>query len=277
MGIKINNVSINNLEDLKDYNVTLQELKESLSGVYKMNGKRLPGCNQVKETCTEVLSGAVTICDFNGTVTIYDEGFVVFRYHNNKSNRLSSTVFNLYNYKFNYLMNNGQHRRFLSIPLDELDTKSAYECITKILENRIEYNLMSIQEYREKNTDYSYHSTEDGFMDTNRTGSTIQNNHHRKKSNKIRIDDNFMTLFHEQIAQLNPAHKEVLGLIAEHNSQKQVSKILGITEASVTERKLRAIHIVESLWNQAHPEMPVPVQDISKYQKKGKGNLSISQ
>ena len=82
-------------------------------------------------------------------------------------------------------------------------------------------------------------------------------------------------MFQEQIAQPNPAQREVLELISEHNRQKQVAKILGITEASVTERKLRAIHNVLNQYNKAHPEKPVPTQDISKYQKKGKGNISI--
>lgn len=275
MGIKINNVTINHLEDLRMYNVTLQEFKEGLRNDYKIKGNRLPGCNQVKETCTEVLSDKMTISDFDGTITIYDEGFVVFRYYNNENKRHYSTLFNLSNYKFNYLINTGRRRKLLSIPIDELDSKPAYECIIMILENRIEYNLMSIQEYREKNTDYSYHSTEDGIMDNNRTGSTRRTNPHRRKSNRLKIDDNFMTMFQEQIAQPNPAQREVLELISEHNRQKQVAKILGITEASVTERKLRAIHNVLNQYNKAHPEKPVPTQDISKYQKKGKGNISI--
>ena len=85
--------------------------------------------------------------------------------------------------------------------------------------------------------------------------------------------------FYSEFDNLSEKQQQVISMLLENSNatQKELAARIGISEASLTELKKKAFNCLQMSWNKKYPNETVPVQDISKYQKKNqKGKWDIN-
>ncbi|WP_026669314.1 helix-turn-helix transcriptional regulator [Butyrivibrio sp. AE3006] len=270
MSINVKGVTINQLTDLEQCQITLAEFAKSL---HPVKLKHI-GCNQLQASCTKVLSDQLSVLDYSGTVTVYDEGYITYRFVNQKTKRRNSAVIDLFNGKMTFPNLSTQKEISMKSLLSDYGHMNSYDVVLMLLENRVENNISSQQKSKEVvNNNYEFFRRDNGIVKEEfeagyhkdyLTYIIEQADQQEAKSTKQEI----RRFFFSEIKNLSDAQKSVIKLMLEGYDQKEIARLIGKVPASVSESKLRAFHKLQLEWNRTHPNNSVPVIDISKYQKK---------
>lgn len=229
--------------------------------------KRFKGYKKIDNTCNKVLSEPIIINGINGVITIYAEGYVVFRYYDSDTCKDYYTVLDLLYDK--HTDNSVVSSRPFTVNISAYNSIDAYSVIITEIENNIEYNTMRRDQYRNatsyrddllNNYDYdydydnSYYNDGDNLYTGNPIDTVIS-----ETTEPDNTRQEIKAFFYQKMSSLTPMQSKVLKLLLKGYSQKEIAKELGKSESAICQCKRRIFAFYQTEWNASHPDYKVPI------------------
>lgn len=235
--------------------------------------KRISGYRKIEATCHEVFSDNVSINWFDGQISVYAEGYVVFRYVDADTNKPYYTVLDvLYDKHIDHTVDS----RTFTVNISDYNSLDAHSVILTELENKIEYNAMRRDQSKSKtpyrddvrnkyinayNYEYNYDPDDSYYNDdydnpySGNPIDTVISETTEPDNTRQEIKD----FFHQKMSSLTPTQSKVLELLLEDCSQKEIAEKLGKSESAICQCKQRIFEFYQSAWNTTYPDNKVPI------------------
>ena len=254
----INGISITKAQDLSK--VSLQALTQSMNHTKP----RIQGYQNVERNCLMLLRDVMMVDGIHGEISLYDGGYIVFKFLNTHSRKQNYTVVDVFEgiYHFQSVVPS----QTTSLPIFMFNNMPALDALSCIIGSRIEDNLIGQQKSREK--------TEiDDFTIGGKAGVHTQMNENAyfrdfltiEISKEIDIENantrkEIKCFFDSFMETLTPGQKEALIFRRKGYTLAEIAKMVSVPASfsSIQERLDRAYYKMTKEWNRLHPNDKVP-------------------
>lgn len=254
----INGISITKAQDLS--NVSLQALTQSMNHTKP----RIQGYQNVERNYLVLLRDVMMVDGIHGEISLYDGGYIVFKFLNTHSKKNNYTVVDVFEGIFHF--QSVVPSQTTSLPVSTFYNLPALDALSCIIGSRIEDNLISQQKSKEK-------KEIDNFTIGGKAGVHTQMNENAYARDFLTIEiekeidiqnantrKEIKCFFDSFMETLTLKQKEALLLRRNDYTLAEIAKMVSVpaSVSSIEERLDRAYYKMTKKWNQLHPNDKVP-------------------